>query len=227
MALLHWARRAAPACRSFHRGRACESRPAPGRQGGSGVRRRAVPPFRHPLFFHRPGSGPARSPGNRWRCGRAGNATLFSKRPPRRPQPPASLPPSGTWILTAHHRDDLVETVFQRLGRGTGPRGLRGIPFRRGRIVRPFLDRPRSGILAYLECARRRLARGRIQCRYRHRSQLVSPPLSPVFSGTGNRIWTGASSAWPWTCRPWRQGHRRLGGGGRPAARPTGRVAVS
>jgi tRNA(Ile)-lysidine synthase len=55
------------------------------------------------------------------------------------------------WILTAHHRDDLVETVFQRLGRGTGPRGLRGIPFRRGRIVRPFLDRSRAEILAYLD----------------------------------------------------------------------------
>lgn len=54
------------------------------------------------------------------------------------------------WILTAHHRDDLVETIFQRLGRGTGPRGLRGIPFRRGRIVRPFLDRSRAEILAYL-----------------------------------------------------------------------------
>jgi tRNA(Ile)-lysidine synthase len=54
------------------------------------------------------------------------------------------------WILTAHHRDDLVETVFQRLGRGTGPRGLRGIPFRRGRVVRPFLDRSRAEILAYL-----------------------------------------------------------------------------
>jgi tRNA(Ile)-lysidine synthase len=59
--------------------------------------------------------------------------------------------PRGTWILTAHHRDDLVETVFQRLGRGTGARGLRGIPFRRGRIVRPFLDRPRADILAYLD----------------------------------------------------------------------------
>ena len=54
------------------------------------------------------------------------------------------------WILTAHHRDDLVETVFQRLGRGTGPRGLRGIPFLRGRIARPFLNRPRSEILAGL-----------------------------------------------------------------------------
>jgi tRNA(Ile)-lysidine synthetase-like protein len=53
------------------------------------------------------------------------------------------------WILTAHHRDDLVETFFQRLGRGTGPRGLAAIPFRRGNIVRPFLDRPREEVRAY------------------------------------------------------------------------------
>ncbi|MDQ3003590.1 MAG: tRNA lysidine(34) synthetase TilS, partial [Fibrobacterota bacterium] len=54
------------------------------------------------------------------------------------------------WILTAHHRDDLVETVFQRLGRGTGPRGLRGIPFRRDQVVRPLLNRSRAEILGYL-----------------------------------------------------------------------------
>jgi tRNA(Ile)-lysidine synthase len=59
--------------------------------------------------------------------------------------------PGGVFVLTAHHRDDLVETVFQRLGRGTGVRGLAGIPFRREPgIVRPFLDRSRAGIEAYL-----------------------------------------------------------------------------
>jgi tRNA(Ile)-lysidine synthetase-like protein len=52
-------------------------------------------------------------------------------------------------ILTAHHRDDLVETFFQRLGRGTGPRGLAAIPFRRGRIARPLLDRTRAQVRAY------------------------------------------------------------------------------
>ena len=58
------------------------------------------------------------------------------------------------WVLTGHHRDDLVETVFQRLGRGTGPVGLGGIPFRRKPgIVRPFLDRSREDILRYLELA--------------------------------------------------------------------------
>jgi tRNA(Ile)-lysidine synthase len=66
------------------------------------------------------------------------------------------------FVLTAHHRDDFVETVFQRLLRGTGPRGLAGIPFARPlslserergrgpRVVRPFLSRTRAEIRDYL-----------------------------------------------------------------------------
>ncbi len=56
------------------------------------------------------------------------------------------------FILTAHHRDDLVETVLQRLGRGTGFKGLQGIPFcRENRIIRPFLNRTRAEIRQYLD----------------------------------------------------------------------------
>lgn len=59
--------------------------------------------------------------------------------------------PREALVLTGHHRDDLVETVFQRLGRGTGARGLAGIPFRREPgIVRPLLNRGRAEIEAYL-----------------------------------------------------------------------------
>lgn len=64
---------------------------------------------------------------------------------------PGEAPGRAVRVLTGHHRDDLVETVFQRLERGTGARGLGGIPFQRAPgIVRPFLSRSRADIVAYL-----------------------------------------------------------------------------
>lgn len=53
-------------------------------------------------------------------------------------------------IATAHHRDDLAETVLLQLLRGTGPQGLTGIPPVRGNIVRPLLDTPRRDIERYI-----------------------------------------------------------------------------
>ena len=53
-------------------------------------------------------------------------------------------------IATAHHADDQAETVLLRIARGTGIRGLAGIPRRRGPIVRPLLEDRRSRILAWL-----------------------------------------------------------------------------
>lgn len=54
-------------------------------------------------------------------------------------------------LATAHHADDQAETVLFRLLRGTGLRGLAGIPARRGRIVRPLLPFRRAEIEQYVE----------------------------------------------------------------------------
>jgi len=54
-------------------------------------------------------------------------------------------------IATAHQADDQAETVLLRVLRGTGPRGLAGIPARRGSIVRPLLGVRRAAILAWLD----------------------------------------------------------------------------
>jgi tRNA(Ile)-lysidine synthase len=62
------------------------------------------------------------------------------------------------WLLTAHNRDDQVETVFLNLLRGAGPQGLGGMPARRMessfgasrvQILRPLLDVARARIAAY------------------------------------------------------------------------------
>lgn len=54
-------------------------------------------------------------------------------------------------VATAHTQDDNLETVLLNLTRGTGLRGLCGIPPKRGRIIRPMLCVSRAEIEAYLD----------------------------------------------------------------------------
>src|SRR5215216_342101 len=53
-------------------------------------------------------------------------------------------------VATGHTADDVAETVLMNLARGTGLRGLAGIPPVRGRIERPLIGRTRQEILDYL-----------------------------------------------------------------------------
>lgn len=62
----------------------------------------------------------------------------------------------GTRIATAHQADDQAETMLLNLVRGSGLKGLGGIPPVRGRVIRPLLAVTRQEILAYLR--ERRLA---------------------------------------------------------------------
>lgn len=53
-------------------------------------------------------------------------------------------------IATAHNLNDNAETVLFRLARGTGLKGLTGIPPVRGKIIRPLINCSRSEIEAFL-----------------------------------------------------------------------------
>lgn len=53
-------------------------------------------------------------------------------------------------IAVAHHRDDNVETLLLNLIRGTGLKGLKGMRYCNGYVVRPLLDVSRQCIEEYL-----------------------------------------------------------------------------
>jgi len=54
-------------------------------------------------------------------------------------------------IVTAHQLDDQVETFFINLSRGTGLKGLLGIPNKRDEVVRPLLPITREQVTSYAE----------------------------------------------------------------------------
>jgi len=53
------------------------------------------------------------------------------------------------YILTAHHKDDVIETFLINFSRGTGLGGLTGIPIINNEIVRPLLPFSRNDINVY------------------------------------------------------------------------------
>lgn len=92
-------------------------------------------------------------------------------------------------IATAHHADDQAETVLFRIARGAGLEGLRGIPPRRGPIVRPLLPFRRAEIEAYAAAVGLRAREdptnrelGYVRNRLRHE---VLPRLEAIVPGAG------------------------------------------
>lgn len=96
-------------------------------------------------------------------------------------------------IATGHQRDDQVETVLFRILRGTGNRGLAGIPARRGPLVRPLLGFGRGELARWLDEQRatpfvdpsnrdRRYARSRL------RHDLLPALEDTVGAGTGDAL---------------------------------------
>lgn len=53
------------------------------------------------------------------------------------------------YTATAHHKNDNAETIIMNFLRGSGIKGLCGIPYKRGRIIRPLLDVSRAEIEAF------------------------------------------------------------------------------
>lgn len=56
---------------------------------------------------------------------------------------------NADWICTAHHGNDQLETMIQRIVEGSGPRGLSGIRHKRENIIRPMLNCSKEDVSAY------------------------------------------------------------------------------
>jgi tRNA(Ile)-lysidine synthase len=75
-------------------------------------------------------------------------------------------------VVTAHNLDDQVETVFMRILRDAGPRGLAGL-YAESEVVRPFLNIGRATLAEYAE---------------RHRVPFVQDPSNCDRKHLRNRI---------------------------------------
>jgi tRNA(Ile)-lysidine synthase len=64
---------------------------------------------------------------------------------------------AGEHLITAHHREDQLETILLRLVRGAGVAGLGGMPeaapFADGLLLRPLLGVERAALMAYCQAA--------------------------------------------------------------------------
>ena len=100
-------------------------------------------------------------------------------------------------IATGHTADDVTETVVLNLARGTGLRGLSGIPPVRGRVVRPLIRHRRRDVLRYLEQLGQqyRTDPTNLTPKYaRNRVRLeVMPVLEELYPGAGENVARTAS----------------------------------
>lgn len=55
------------------------------------------------------------------------------------------------YLMTAHHGDDLIETILMRLVRGSSLKGYSGFKKKSGNIVRPLITLTKKDILEYME----------------------------------------------------------------------------
>ena len=97
----------------------------------------------------------------------------------------------GDILCLAHHQNDRAETLLLNLFRGAGPMGLAGMPQRRSlaakRLLRPFLDLPRSTLEAWANAHRLRWVEDEsnesLAFRRNYVRHQVIPVVAEVFPG--------------------------------------------
>lgn len=99
---------------------------------------------------------------------------------------------SAQAVLTGHHRDDNIETMFLNLFRGSGLNGVAGILPEGDRRVSPLLGESRESILAYLQMKELDYVTDstNLETEYRRNKirNIILPVISAEFPGVMERI---------------------------------------
>jgi tRNA(Ile)-lysidine synthetase-like protein len=106
-------------------------------------------------------------------------------------------------VFTAHHADDIAETVLMNLSRGTGISGLKGLPVSRAYIIRPLFNLSKKAIASYAK--KKRIAwredQSNASLKYRRNvfRNAIIPQLEKTLPGIGSGLSKSAlqvSSEW-------------------------------
>lgn len=83
-------------------------------------------------------------------------------------------------IITAHNQDDNTETVMLNLIKGTGTKGLAGIPVNRGKIIRPLLCLSKDEILGYLKQSNIKYRRDKSNDENEYQRNIIRNKVLPI-----------------------------------------------
>lgn len=100
----------------------------------------------------------------------------------------------SNYLITAHHADDNLETFLINLSRGTGLKGLTGIPERNGRIRRPLLPFRRELIDAYAREKKIAWREDRSNMQSKYLRNRIRNQLLPLMKETMPNLSTGFGS---------------------------------
>jgi tRNA(Ile)-lysidine synthase len=98
------------------------------------------------------------------------------------------------YLITAHHADDNLETFLINLSRGSGLKGLTGIPERNGRIRRPLLPFQREEVEAFARLKNISWREDRSNARSEYLRNRIRNELLPLMKETIPNLSTGFSS---------------------------------
>lgn len=91
------------------------------------------------------------------------------------------------YIVTAHHLNDNVETSFFNFCRGSGVKGLAGIPEVRNKFIRPFLNISKQEILDYCQNYKIRYRDDKSNFSLDYSRNIIRNELLPIINKKLNR----------------------------------------